>query len=1139
MAKLFPEKTHYLGAKDASIVVVTNQRTYDDDQRNQSFSDPQSTMVRVLMNRAGIDPNDCLYINISDDRIMTSGGATQEIIDKLKGRLYKRLDAYPRDLIIALGNGPGYALGVLPKLAGINGARLNVHEVNGRKITCSLDPFVVSANPQSGDQMFEDFKFAAMTLEGKKRRKYAPHKIIQICNPEDVNRLIKIGKKPEHNLIAYDHEGTNLNPYHHMCRVTTTAFNFGEMEGTKHIARVWNGYDQMRPLYEEHIMEQFSEAFVEFYMGANKFYDFLAWNLPYDDWMTLEEYPDLKKFDWVGSAHDGMIASYIVSSETRNGLKENSELLLGYGKYDAKVDELVQAVAKRRGVNLVDPHDLETLKRWGVEPVMKKYATRAGHSLKWPKKEVLSKKVEAFAMVPPKILVKYNGLDAIHTRLAMDEIVEMMDKENLFDPYEFRMRVAKRLLKGEMRGCKLDKKRNREFSKELKVIERKTHQLIQAAVKKHGYEGDDFNPKSDAMLASVLYGAPDHIPTIDLDSVIPQLPRTMKKWDVFNLRKEIEEFHKDFYAGIPKLRKLLRSRRFDYEGTEQRLKKEFMRMFGSYFKKCACKKRIIYVHGLYEPVAFTKTGLPSTAAAILTTLYEKKENDLLKLILMHRKASKLRSTFVDAIYKMQYHGIVFPHYNSVGTTTGRISSCVRAGTLVETPRGKKPIEELREGDEVIGHDLKAHKCLTDAFKKPPARFYKVRLANGATIECTMLHKFYTPKGWKELLEISADTPIFCYPDSLEHKTLSRVVEIEPLEMGDPWDVSIEGSYSYLAQGFVNHNSNYNCQNFPKYIRGQMIPRKGYWFINFDLSQAEIRVVAAYSQDPDLLAALNAEDIHKRVASMVYGIPEEHITEEQRGSCKSVVFGILYGQGAPALALALGWELQRAEMFIETFLNRFPKLREWLEEQVAKIHIAPHTCYTPFGTRRSLRNILSTDSKERMHMERCAVNSPIQGGAGEYTLWLICEIFDRIEARYKGADMCYLFNTTHDSVTIEAPIHMCQKSMLSRSPVMVKDKKGRDTKEQVVKYGKPLFKEKWEYGGPIVDIINEVVALPAPVAPLDTVTFPVDIDIMEHWYGEPNLMAALDPKEKVFRWDLLDDSNWTREERKEFEELVVV
>ena len=69
-------------------------------------------------------------------------------------------------------------------------------------------------------------------------------------------------------------------------------------------------------------------------------------------------------------------------------------------------------------------------------------------------------------------------------------------------------------------------------------------------------------------------------------------------------------------------------------------------------------------------------------------------------------------------------------------------------------------------------------------------------------------------------------------------------------------------------------------------------------------------------------------------------------------------------------------------------------------------------------------------------------------------------------------------------------------------------------------------------GPIRDLIDEVLAMPAPVAPLNTVKFPADFDLDDYWYGKPNLAKALDPKKKFFRWDLIDDSNWDANEREE-------
>lgn len=104
----------------------------------------------------------------------------------------------------------------------------------------------------------------------------------------------------------------------------------------------------------------------------------------------------------------------------------------------------------------------------------------------------------------------------------------------------------------------------------------------------------------------------------------------------------------------------------------------------------------------------------------------------------------------------------------------------------------------------------------------------------------------------------------------------------------------------------------NLQNIPvrtpegRAIRGAFVPEQGWLLLDADYSQIELRVVAALADDPILLGAFErGEDIHRRTAAEVYGIPLEEVTSDQRSASKAVNFGLLYGQGAFALAASWG------------------------------------------------------------------------------------------------------------------------------------------------------------------------------------------------------------------------------------------
>ena len=987
---IFPKAHLMSGLPDAPVIVIGDHPTYEDDYKGKSFSDGQANLVRVLLDKAGFDLQDVLFINVIDERVRTKGGIQLPAMDEAKQQLIDRIKAYHRDVVITLGNTAAYAAGAISAPKGCTGDKVRLHTwFTGEfdfPIVCANNPFIVAKDPNQATMMQQDFKYAHEIANGKERRKYAKHVIKLIDTPEDINRMMRIARKPEHDLIAFDHETTHKYPYAKLFKIVTTAFHMGEVnrEGKK-VARVWCGYDKLQPLYEQHVMEMFHEAFVEFYAGAGKDYDFLAWNSPFDAWATLREYPELKDMDWAGVLHDGMVSSYICDSETPNGLKFNSSHYRGY-KYADKVEESVSATVARRGRVLRDPNDFDTLRRWGVEPVAK--LLRNGDiSHKWPSKDILDKKVEAYALVGIKALKKYNALDAIHTyEVFMEDHVPQMQKEGLIDAYEFRMRIVRRLLRGEMRGMKLDKVTNRAFSEELKQIIARTEVLLNKRVRNLGWDEEEqgpFNPNSPVHLSRILYGEPSQVPSINMDSIISQTSRRTTRYEAREMSDQIVAWHDEFYQDWKSVRKLLRTDSYDYESASRSMRKQFLKDFPQ-FSYVNIEPRRVFVKGLYEPIAYTKTGAPATAVAILQTLYERKENDFLHLILMYRKATKLKSTFVDAIYHKAVKGISYPHYNPIGTKSGRISGCVIKGTMIVTDRGRVPVEFIQAGDRVLTHKGRYRQVLVGAFTKPPTMLYRVDTASGRSITVSGRHKFLTNSGWQELNDLAVGEQVTVYSKESRF-TKSAISAIVPVGEDAPWDFTVAGDSSYVAHGFVNHNSDFNPQNFPKYTRGQFKARKGYRILTFDLSQAEIRAVAAYSQDPDLIAALDSEDIHRRVASMVYEKPEKEISKVERDACKAVVFGILYGRGRAALALALNWTEDQAQAFIDMFFGRFPRLKEWIDSQIEAAYQPPYACRTPWGTKRSLRNILSSDKGERSHIERVSVNSPIQGAAGEYTL----------------------------------------------------------------------------------------------------------------------------------------------------------
>jgi len=137
----------------------------------------------------------------------------------------------------------------------------------------------------------------------------------------------------------------------------------------------------------------------------------------------------------------------------------------------------------------------------------------------------------------------------------------------------------------------------------------------------------------------------------------------------------------------------------------------------------------------------------------------------------------------------------------------------------------------------------------------------------------------------------------------------------------------------------------NLQNIPvrseagRRIREAFRPQKKGWsYLSADYSQIELRLLAHLSEDPALVGAFQRnQDIHAHTASLIYGIPLQEVTKEQRQNAKAVNFGIIYGQGAYGLSEQLGIDRKEAAAFIEMYFQRLPLVKKYLEACKAKAH----------------------------------------------------------------------------------------------------------------------------------------------------------------------------------------------------------
>ncbi len=226
------------------------------------------------------------------------------------------------------------------------------------------------------------------------------------------------------------------------------------------------------------------------------------------------------------------------------------------------------------------------------------------------------------------------------------------------------------------------------------------------------------------------------------------------------------------------------------------------------------------------------------------------------------------------------------------------------------------------------------------------------------------------------------------------------------------------------------SSDPNLQNIPirteegRRIRGAFVPEKGWVLLDADYSQIELRVVAALAQDPVLLGAFEAgEDIHRRTASEVMGVPLDQVTGDDRAKAKAVNFGLLYGQGAFALASSLGITTKEAKAFIERYFERMPKVATWIENTKEKA-LKDLQVRTHWGRIRRIPELESSNPGLKAGGLREAVNTVVQGTAAD----IMRRAMVRLHRMLKAENMrARLLLQVHDELLVEAPAEEVERA----------------------------------------------------------------------------------------------------------------
>ncbi|WP_379963748.1 DNA polymerase I [Epilithonimonas sp. UC225_85] len=263
---------------------------------------------------------------------------------------------------------------------------------------------------------------------------------------------------------------------------------------------------------------------------------------------------------------------------------------------------------------------------------------------------------------------------------------------------------------------------------------------------------------------------------------------------------------------------------------------------------------------------------------------------------------------------------------------------------------------------------------------------------------------------------------------LEYRTLQKLkstyVDALPSQI-DKKDDRVHTTFAQTVAATGRLASvNPNLQNIPirtlrgQQIRGAFVSDEGKKIISADYSQIELRLIAEISGEQNMIAAFqNGEDIHVSTAAKLFDIPLEEVTKTQRGQAKTVNFGIIYGQGAFALAEQTGLSRTEAKKMIDSYYESYPRLKEYMAEQVKKAQDLGYV-QTILGRKRHLKDINSTNFVVKAHAERNAVNAPIQGSAADIIKLAMIKIDEELETQNLKTKMLL---QVHDELLFEAPI----------------------------------------------------------------------------------------------------------------------
>ncbi|UCH95209.1 MAG: DNA polymerase I [Candidatus Aminicenantes bacterium] len=259
---------------------------------------------------------------------------------------------------------------------------------------------------------------------------------------------------------------------------------------------------------------------------------------------------------------------------------------------------------------------------------------------------------------------------------------------------------------------------------------------------------------------------------------------------------------------------------------------------------------------------------------------------------------------------------------------------------------------------------------------------------------------------------------------IDYRTYKKLLSTYLIGLSDNVDANnrVHSSFNQTITATGRLSSSFpNLQNIPVgeiagiNVRDAFVSEGDRWLLAADYSQIELRVMAHFSQDPNLLEAFARDfDIHQHTADTVFGDDMISSPKEKRKRAKIINFSVLYGSGPYSLSKELGVSYKEAKAFIDMYFEKNAGVKKFIDEVIEKAEKEPEV-RTISGRKRDIPEILSSNRTVKENGKRMAINTVIQGSAADIIKIAMVNIQEKL-AGMKSK----LIMQVHDELVFEYP-----------------------------------------------------------------------------------------------------------------------